>query len=155
MTAIVPTPKGRRLSIARNPSLKVSGAQNRWRLGYHSRPSDTICQRRERPQEQKLLACDHRAPIRQAREIANHMSDRYRIKHAAATRGPTLSAAARDGRQNHHTKPSGISAQTQGIYQKLGAPKSDANVKQVPPTVNSVPAATREMVWVDTTASPA
>jgi hypothetical protein len=95
------------------------------------------------------------AAIRQASEIASHMSDRNRIKHAAATRGPTLSAAAREGRQNHHTKPSGISAQTQGTYQKLGAPKSDANVKHVPPTVNSVPAAMREMVWVGTTASPA
>jgi hypothetical protein len=77
------------------------------------------------------------------------------MKHAAATRGPTLSEAARDGRQSHHTKPSGISAQTQGIYQKLAAPKSDANIKQVPPTINSVPAARREMVWVDTTVSPA
>ena len=33
---------------------------------------------------------------------------------------------------------------------KLGVPKSNANVKHIPPTVNSVPATIREMVCADT-----
>ncbi len=95
------------------------------------------------------------AAIRQISEIANHIPDSNRIKDAAATRGPTPSAAAIGGRHSHHAKPSGISAQTHGTYQKLGAPKSDTSVKKPPPMMNSVPTAKREMVWVDTTASPA
>jgi hypothetical protein len=83
--------------------------------------------------------------------MANHVPETNRSKAAAATKGPTLSAAASEGSQSHHTKPRGINAQTQGTYQKLGVPNSDANVKQIPPTVNRVPARTREMSGFDTT----
>ena len=86
-----------------------------------------------------------RATTKHPAKIANHLPDRNRSKAVTAMSGPTLSAAASDGAPDHHRSPSGIKAQTQGIYQKLGAPKSNTRVKQPPPTVNSVPATIREM----------
>src|SRR5579872_1643042 len=90
------------------------------------------------------------ARITHPAKIANHVPERNQSKATAATKGPTLSAAASEGRQNHHTNPSGVKAQTQGKYQKLGVPSSNANVKHIPPIVNSMPAAIREMVSADT-----
>src|SRR5437588_4029914 len=86
------------------------------------------------------------AAIRHAARIANDTPRKYRSKAATATSGPTLSAAAREGRQSHHTNPSGIKAHTHGMYQKLGAPNSDASVKQTPPIMIRSEARTRVIV---------
>ena len=90
-----------------------------------------------------------KAAIKHAAKMTSPVPDTNRSKAAVATRGPTLSAAASEGSQNHHTNPSGINAQEQGTYQKLGVPKSNTRVKQVPPNVNNVPATIREMASGD------
>lgn len=46
--------------------------------------------------------------------MPNHIPDTNRSKAVVATKGPTLSAAATEGLQNHQTNPSGINAQIQG-----------------------------------------